>query len=100
MRVYIAGPMTGLPDHNRPAFQTAEEILFRAGHEVYSPAHIPIVAHWEWADYMRPAIAMLLNCRGVALLDGWQKSRGARIERRLAADLCMDVRPLDAWREP
>lgn len=32
MIVYIAGPMTGLPDLNYPAFNAAEEALTAAGH--------------------------------------------------------------------
>ena len=38
MIVYIAGPMTGLPDLNYPAFNAAEEALTAAGHAVLNPA--------------------------------------------------------------
>jgi hypothetical protein len=38
---------------------------------------------------MRLAIAQLLTCDHIHLLDGWQRSRGATIEARLAADLGM-----------
>lgn len=40
MRVYISGPMTGKPDHNRPAFDAAEKRLTAQGHFVINPHRI------------------------------------------------------------
>jgi len=40
---------------------------------------------------------MLLACHGVALLPGWETSRGARREVQMADDLQMPVRPVQAW---
>lgn len=37
-RVYIAGPMTGLPDFNFPAFHAAAAAWRAAGWEVFNPA--------------------------------------------------------------
>ena len=41
MRIYIAGPMTGLPDSNYPAFHAAEARLQALGHEPHNPARNP-----------------------------------------------------------
>lgn len=38
MRVYIAGPMTGLPEYNFPAFHAAAKAWRDAGWEVLNPA--------------------------------------------------------------
>ena len=101
-RVYIAGLITGLPDLNRPAFTAAQRALERAGHHPVNPHRTygqpPGSMPWEW--YMRRALALLLTCDGVALLDGWQESRGAGVERELAATLGMRVAPLDWWVGP
>ena len=40
MRVYISGPMTGLPDLNRTAFDAAEKRLTAQGHFVINPHRI------------------------------------------------------------
>ena len=40
MRIYLSGPMTGLPDLNRPAFEAAEKRLMTQGHFVINPHRI------------------------------------------------------------
>jgi len=85
--VYIAGPMTGLPDLNYPAFYAAEEALTAAGHAVLNPARNGTIVGNAWQQYMRLSIAQVLQAEAVALLPGWVNSRGARLERRIATDL-------------
>ena len=97
MRVYIAGPMTGLPDYNRPAFYAAERQLIAAGHHPLNPAALPVVDDWAWTDYMRHALAKMLDAEAVALLGAWFDSRGAKLEVHVAGQLGMDVRPLEEW---
>lgn len=36
--LYIAGPMSGLPDHNYPAFHDAASVLTKAGYSILNPA--------------------------------------------------------------
>lgn len=95
-RIYIAGPMTGLPDFNYPAFNTAAERLRALGFDVENPAENPEPHCGSWLGYMRMAIRQLAQCDGVALLPGWQESRGARIEHQLATQLGLTVVPASA----
>jgi hypothetical protein len=92
-RIYLAGPMTGLPDFNYPAFHAEAARLRALGYYVQNPAENPEPACGTWAGYMRLAIAQLITCDAVALLPDWMGSRGARIEHNLAADLGMPARP-------
>ena len=86
-RIYIAGPMSGLPELNYPAFHSMAEKLRNRGHQVENPAENPIPACGTWEGYMRLALAQLLTCETIVLLHGWGDSRGAKIEYRLAGDL-------------
>lgn len=87
MRVYIAGPMTGMPDYNYPAFNRAATDLLSFGHEPVNPARRGVVEGWSWSDYLRPAIRDLTTCDGVVLLPGWEASRGATLEAHIATAL-------------
>ena len=98
-RVYIAGPMTGLPEHNYPAFHRAAAKLREAGHHVESPAEPGQVDGWTWADYMRRGLQQMLTCDTIALLPHWHESRGAMIEYRLADTLGMGTILLDVHGE-
>lgn len=90
-RIYLAGPMTGLPDNNYPAFHAEAARLRAIGFHVESPAEGP--AQDSWQSYMRVAIAQLVKCDAVALLPGWQLSRGAMVEHRLAISMGIKARP-------
>lgn len=89
--VYLAGPMTGLPDSNYPAFNAAAAELRANGWTVENPAECLLAEDAEWHDFMRSGITQLMRCRHVVMLPGWEKSRGATIERALALQLDIDV---------
>lgn len=90
-RVYIAGPMTGLPEYNYPAFNARAAQLRALGYYVENPAENPEPPCNSWKGYMRQALAQLVTCDVVDLLPGWEKSKCARIEHRLARYLEMEV---------
>ena len=96
MRLYISGPMTGLPQLNYPAFHAAADELAAAGYDVINPAR-PGEPHWEWIDWMRRAVRDVSEADGLALLAGWGESRGARVEVELAQGLGLRVLALGAW---
>jgi hypothetical protein len=41
----------------------------------------------QWSDYMRYCIENLVHASCVYFLDGWQKSKGATLERHIAESL-------------
>ena len=87
-RLYLAGPMSGVPGHNFPLFHRVAGVLRARGFEVFNPAEnkdggVPQTR----AYYMRLDIPALLECEGVVLLPGWRQSRGASLEVWLAIDL-------------
>lgn len=88
-RVYVAGPMTGIPELNFPAFHRAAASLRASGYTVINPAEINPDPDAKWEQCMREDIAQLVTCDAIALLPGWQKSRGATLEQHIAKQLGM-----------
>ena len=95
-KTYLSGPMTGLPEFNHPAFFAKAAELRAEGRTVLSPALIVGGQDWEWRDWMREALKMQMDADVVHMLPGWRRSRGARIERRLALILGQRVEGADA----
>ena len=106
-RVYIAGPMSGYPKFNYPAFHEAESKLRDAGYVPVNPAKEHQVSEdgdnfadgVTYQDCLREALQALLTCDGVALLPGWENSTGAKLEHHVATVLGLDVRLDEYWLE-
>lgn len=98
MKLYIAGPMTGLPDFNYPAFYRAAAQLADAGIDSINPARTEgREGCSSWLDFMRASLLDLAECDGIATLAGWGESRGAALEVHIARSLDLGVKPVDAW---
>ena len=99
LKIYVSGPMTGLPDLNYPAFNAAAEKLRALGHEVYNPAE------WEesnnfgkfnhllaFDDYCRYIVR---EADVVLVLPGFEDSPGATGETAVARAVRKPVRKLE-----
>lgn len=81
----LVGPMSGLPDYNRPAFTEAAEALRARGMKVTTPMDVaPYREGKEHHEYLRQTIRALVDHEGVVLLPGWRDSKGALIEAQVA----------------
>lgn len=96
-KLYIAGPMTGYPACNYPAFNMVEEHLLKAGFEVVNPAKVSAGQRAHYVDYLREDLRAMLDCDGVALLPDWEFSTGARNEVNVAGLLKMPVKNWEEW---
>lgn len=97
MKLYVAGPMTGIKDLNFPEFYRVASELRHKGHEVVNPAELNAGNDGDWLACMRNDIAHLAKCDGVAFLGGWMTSRGAKIEVKLAVDLGLPAKMWAEW---
>lgn len=95
--IYIAGPITGLPDRNERAIGDAEQDLRMRGLRPINPLRLNPIPWTTWGEAMRVDIAHLVVCDMVALLPGWEASLGVTVEMQIAHALQLDVRSLDAW---
>jgi hypothetical protein len=107
MKIYLAGPMRGYPNFNFEAFDRAAKRGRSLGHEIISPAEMDRAigfnekgkdgkvnerGHSELItlDFMRKAaerdfkVIVLDKCDAVAVLPGWERSRGAKAEAAIA----------------
>lgn len=98
--LYVAGPMTGHPEYNLPAFAAATEQLRARGFHPVNPGRHGVTPGYQWADYIRRGLTELFACDAVALLDRWDTSRGARLEVFVARELGLPVHPLAVWLDP
>jgi len=90
VKIFFAGPMSGIQDYNLPAFAAATE-------QLREPGHRGVIDGFTWRDYLRDSLMLLLTCEAVALLDGWETSRGAQLEVHVARALTMPIDRLAAW---
>jgi hypothetical protein len=108
MKVYLAGPMTGIPQFNFPAFDAAAADLRARGYTVVSPAELdrpdtraaalasPDGAMGSgtnngetWGDFLARDVKLIADegIEAIVCLPGWVNSRGARLET-FVARLC------------
>lgn len=107
--VYVAGPMRGIPLFNFPAFHAAAAKLRADGHFVFNPAERDNERHGkdisagneagceeaaakEHGFSLREALKedtefICLHATAIALLPGWENSKGAKAELALAEAL-------------
>lgn len=93
MIVYISGPMSNMPDLNFPMFHKAAATLRASGYTVVNPAELDEAdpKQMEWHQYLRRDIEHLVKCDAIAMLPGFEKSKGACLELHIARELGMKV---------
>ena len=105
-RVYISGPITGIPNLNRDAFDHEERLLREAGYEVFNPQSIAppnwvAREYWTekgldpeletWRYYMAICVGQIPLCDSMRMLPHWQNSKGAVWEHRIASMLGLEI---------
>lgn len=90
-RVYISGPMSGVAEHNFPAFNAEASRLRALGYDVVNPAEINVDTALGWEACLRADLLELLTCDSIALLPGWMRSKGAHLEMHVAHRVGMHI---------
>jgi len=91
VKVYLSGPMSGMPEFNFPLFNVEAAELRRLGYAVVNPVDINPDHSTPWSACLREDLRALLDCDAVAVLPGWEKSRGATLEVFVATQLGMRI---------
>lgn len=113
MNIYLAGPMRGIPEFNFQAFYTYADQLRAEGHDVFSPAEKDNERHGTDISKGNPtgdekvateshgfnlreslAIDLAYICgtaNAIAMMPGWEKSKGANAEKATAEALGLKI---------
>lgn len=92
MKIYISGPITGVPGYYE-RFDAGARAVRRRGHTPVNPARHP--EGLTRREYMRMDLMDLMASDAVLMLPGWDHSGGAVVERALAHYLGMEI-----WYKP
>ncbi|HVM91758.1 MAG TPA: DUF4406 domain-containing protein [Terriglobales bacterium] len=90
-RIYISGPMSGLPRLNWPLFNRTAVRLRNLRWDVVNPVAINNDPEADWLDCITADIRAMQGCTAICMLPGWETSFGARIEHLVAQRLGMQV---------
>lgn len=99
MVLYLSGPMTDVADLNFPAFHEAAAQLRAHGYAVVNPAELHQSQPRNWTACMWTDIEAMARARvtGLAVLPGWENSRGASTEYALCRTMGLPTYPVQQW---
>lgn len=87
-KVYISGKVSGLSEKvYKNNFNSAELYLTGLGYDAVNPVSEVTIPNGTWEDYMRRDIKLLCDCDYIYLLEGWEDSDGASLEKLIADNL-------------
>lgn len=94
--VYLCGPMSGIENYNREAFDNARDFLSESGVLVQSPVDLNTDSTGKFPcrgynEAMKVDIAAMCLCDAVVVLPGWENSQGAALEHFIAVRLGIPV---------
>jgi len=110
MKIYLAGPMRGIPEFNFPKFMAFAAMLRARGHTVFNPAERDIERHngvdvskgnaagceltaatdhgFNLRDALRDDLVYITQeADAIYLMSGWENSKGAVAEHATAVAL-------------
>lgn len=91
-KVYISGAIAHYDmEERKEAFSDAEMRLRGKGFNPVNPFKngLPDEAHWR--EHMRADIRLLLDCEFIYMLQGWELSKGAKLELDVASSCGIKV---------
>lgn len=97
IKVYLSGKITGRTKSDyETQFSRAEQFYIGCGFEVVNPCKISdrllkINPKADYEDFMKEDLNALRGCTHIALLEGWEDSKGAKREKAEAEKIGLEV---------
>lgn len=91
-KVYISGAIAHYgKDERRATFENAATDLRGRGFEPVNPFENGIPQDAHWTEHMKRDIALLVGCDYIYMLNGWELSKGAKLELDVASSCGIKV---------
>lgn len=106
IKVYLSGPITDAdPEKQKENLQKFHDVakeLRDKGYEVVNPAELSELAPGlSYQAYIRVDLREMLMCNAVLMLTGYQESKGAMIEKKVAEmvgiSVFTDIAMFESW---
>ena len=97
MKIYLSGKITGLDKEvYTRQFERAETFYKTSGFDVINPVKIgeEILKQnpsAKWEDFMQKDLEALRTCTHIVLLEGWEESKGAKMEKAEAEKMGLEI---------
>jgi len=100
MKVYLSGRIKDYPNFNLHFNAIARKLRSLNFCDVVSPIELEFPPEATYEDFMRIDLLALLECDAIYMLDGWERSAGARCEHLVASMTGMKVYYEDGKKTP
>ncbi len=96
---YISGPMTGIDNLNREAFDKVETYLLSYGIHPFNPVSTNRLLGNDatYNEYLGEDLKYLLKCDSIIMLKGWGNSKGAKVEHAVATAIGIPIIYMEAF---
>lgn len=108
MKLYIIGPVTGMENENIEEFYRVKRKIWDAKRYEVTVPHEFILSETPWDIAMLCSIHKMTasiktpwgktrRFDGIAMLDGWEDSKGACLEKQVADAIGIPCKPWEEW---
>ena len=89
MRIYVSGRIKDYPGYLEH-FEKGCNFVMAAGHDPVNPCELTD-EELSYEEYMKLDIKHLIECDAIYMLEGWERSVGARCEHMVAAMCGLEI---------
>ena len=91
-KIYISGAISHHDlDERKTAFEITAAFCEACGFESVNPFDNGLPQPGDWREHMRVDIKMLLDCDAICMMDGWEASKGCKLEHDVASTCGLTV---------